>query len=399
MTPTLLLALALAQSPKPDARTVTPAAVQRAAATLRLLQVARTGQLGDPALQSAVEAFLKANPDIGPGALPGLLQRAGGTNLSPELLNQAKEFAKGYAAKQAAPGAVPPDSQAPTPPESPTPPAKQPEPRDAPDDTFNPFTPPGVPDAGGAGGANGGVPGRASPGATPPPGAPDDRGGEAIRWWEQNVGPLDKTPAFKGVVQEFLRGVDPSAVNRGPLGKLLSGANGQELGEWAAALADALGGFKGEAAGAAAAMPEVPELALPATPALDGLPRLGVAAVAVGLLVAAAFFWRRLGTAARGTRPGEARVSAPKPASVRDRETLIVAVDRLGRHRLGPEALPLNHRALGRALLEAGAPAAAVARLVGLYELARYAPAGDGFPAEQLPAARDALAAVLAVRS
>ena len=400
MTPTLLLALSLTQPPADPPRTVTPADIQRAAATLRLLQVARSGQFDDPELKKAVEAFLKANPNFDTTAFQGLLRDTPGADISPELRDQAMKIAEQIVADRARQAAgqptlpdtpqTPPKNQSvPTKPspneESPFKPEAMPDPAQSPDST-----PPETPSADGSAPDASATP----PVRQPASGSPDDRGGQMLRWWEQNVGPLDKTPAFKGVVQEFLRGIDPSSRDRGALGELLSGTNSKQAGEWAAAIAEAVGGFKNDANDAASTMPDAPDLQFPSTPATPSLSRVGLLLAVVGILGAVAYFWRRIGLPGITGEPRARRVPAPQPATIRDRASLVAAVDQLAAHLLGPEALPLNHRALGQALTPR-CPAGALTELIGLYEVARYAPARDEFPTERLPAARSALAAVL----
>ena len=383
MISTLLLALVFLQPP----RTVGPDDIRRAAATLMLLNAARSPSADDEALKKAVKAFLDANPGFESQSLPELLKNAPNLPITPEVRAKATEMAREFMNRPTSPAPrdgedVKPDSarQVPKPPDEARPPEEAEPPR--PESTGDPNRP------------NGANPPASGPAPQPRPAAPpDDRGGEAIRWWEKNVGPLDKTPAFKGVVEEFIRGVSPGSPSRGPLGKLLTGENGKVAGEWAAAIGKALGGLKSDASGAAADLPGAPSFGAPSG---EGTARVGVLLAVLGALVAAAFFWRRGPSGSVGQRSALGRVSAPKPSSIRDRETLIAAFDRLGRHKLGPDADHLHHRALGRTLRERGAPDAAVREWVDAYEQARYAP--DEFAAGRVTVARDALAAILGAR-
>jgi hypothetical protein len=110
------------------------------------------------------------------------------------------------------------------------------------------------------------------------------------------------------------------------------------------------------------------------------------------VVLAALTIWR---LAARRPRPGANGRWRPgpwpvDPAAVGTRDEVIRAFEYLALLRFGPAARQWHHRRVAERLADASGDRAAAATLAGLYERARYAPAG-AVPAEVWQRARSAL--------
>lgn len=230
-----------------------------------------------------------------------------------------------------------------------------------------------------------------------------------VRFWEKNVGPLDKTPALKNALFELLNNSGGSNSNTGSIegnaidslldpesdigreiSKLLeSAANGTNW-QWSGLN---LGDWK----------PNLPNAILPSNGASYSPPSfsgegstqpVGTFLLVLALFGLAILILRRSGLSKllRGftTKSISETQSDMDPNSITDRMSLVSAFESVTRLSLGCVAETWNHRTIAAELAQRS-PAGLASEAAALYEVARYAPPSDSLDEETLSAARRCL--------
>jgi hypothetical protein len=239
--------------------------------------------------------------------------------------------------------------------------------------------------------------------AVPPPVSPEDANHRAVTsWWEQNVGPLDDTPALRELLKEMIKGAGASD-DKSPLAEFLKDVKGEVPGGLKGWLKDNMPkDVKLSDLGLGGKLPTLPArpdlpTAPPAAPSvsagdawklLAGLGAIGLLAAGYVLLGSK---WRDRLAAGRPTPvPG----LGPWPIDPRRIATpadLVLAFDYLSVLTIGAGARQYSHLTIANELRRLVPAAAAAADDLGRhYETARYAPSGMVAP-EDFAAARAAL--------
>jgi hypothetical protein len=224
-------------------------------------------------------------------------------------------------------------------------------------------------------------------------------------WWEQNIGPLDDTPAVRQLLVELVTG-QGGASGEGGIGDILDGktASGEKtaLGR----VADSLGASEWK-------FPELGfgkmDLATPpgggslptvsADPSFGGTGSIGgdswLPVILLGVFAAVGlvlwWLWPRLGLRSAETpRPVPGLGPWPvDPRTIADREALVKAFEYLSVLQCGSGVRTWNHRSIAVGLRRAVPAAGDVAGpLADLYAVARYTPAEEPFPDPFLTDAR-----------
>ncbi|HET6574340.1 MAG TPA: hypothetical protein VFG68_12090 [Fimbriiglobus sp.] len=224
-------------------------------------------------------------------------------------------------------------------------------------------------------------------------------------WWENNVGPMDETPALRQLLMDMFTGQSGSGEDTGSLGELLEGPAGEGFGK----IADRLGGssFKlpkfglGDGPGDSNFTPPPPP---PSGSSFGGLGGFSGGAGSwlpvVALLVVAAvglvlwWLWPKLmarGEAVPRPLPGLGPWPVD-PRHITDREALVKAFEYLSVLVCGGGARTWNHVTIASALERAVPQAEALADpLARLYAVARYTPADEPLPPGAVAEAREYL--------
>ena len=221
-------------------------------------------------------------------------------------------------------------------------------------------------------------------------------------WWENNVGPLNETPALRQLMLEMFTGQSGSGADTGSLGELLEGPAGEGFGK----IADRLGGsgFKlpefglGKGGGRNSSFTPPPP---PSGSSFGGFGGVNGGAgswlpVVVLLVVAAVglvlwWLWPKLMAQGEpGPRPLPGLGPWPvDPRHITDREALVKAFEYLSVLVCGGGARVWNHVTIASALERAVPQAEALADpLARLYAVARYTPADEPLPPGAIAEAR-----------
>lgn len=428
----LAAASALAQPPAPRQTDlggpIRTESIVRLADQLRLLQDAER----DPRFRDALQAIRQSNPNISADQLQlarELLRQ------HPELLDQGKlqELARGIGGS-GMPDGLPgfdlkklPDMP-PMPPPRVSPVPRGPAlPHEA-QSSRNGEPPGAMPDRPGGGREGGEFPGRGffpkEWEGQPPPFAPppfDDRMNPeqlarrqqqlaaVTRWWEQNVGPLRKTPAVREFLRDVMLGDSKSATGTETLGDLVDAASRGDGPELRGVLKElgvsdwkfpdlGLGGGKRRRGNHLDWVPAAPGAASPSWPRVGSMGDSWLPVILFGLIAAGAlvlwWLWPKL-TAARedGPRPLPGLGPWPvDPRRVTDRDALVRAFEYLSVLLCGQGVRTWNHVTIAAALERAVPRADALAEpLAKLYALARYTPADEPLPPAAIAEAREYL--------
>jgi hypothetical protein len=226
----------------------------------------------------------------------------------------------------------------------------------------------------------------------------------AAGWWENNVGPLDETPALRQLLVEMFTGQSGTGEDTGSLGELLDGPAGEGFGK----IADRLGGsgfnlpklgLGGDAGDSSFTPPSAPSGS-----SFGGIGGFNGGASSwlpvVILLVAAAlglvlwWLWPKLMAGGEaGPRPLPGLGPWPvDPRTIADREALVKAFEYLSVLVCGGGVRTWNHVTIASALERAVPQAEALADpLARLYAVARYTPADEPLPPGAVAEAREYL--------
>lgn len=229
-------------------------------------------------------------------------------------------------------------------------------------------------------------------------------------FWEKNVGPLDRTPAVRDLMREMIagpRGLDPKTA--AGLASLLADPQADPDGfvKWAANASGTLGDLNLPNLGVRPGDWNLPSFtpdfgALTPTassPSFSAgefsgeaswLPVILLVVVAAAALVLWRFWPQVFGTPNAVPLPGLGPWPVD-PRHIADRDALIRAFEYLSVLVCGAGARAWNHVAIADALEATTGAADAAEPLARLYELARYAPAGEPLPPEALAEARQHL--------
>ncbi len=225
-------------------------------------------------------------------------------------------------------------------------------------------------------------------------------------WWEQNVGPLNESPAVRQLLLEMFTGQSPSGTDAGAIGDLFNGSSGdgRDFGRWADRLGLSgwkapdlgLGGGHTDLGGSSGgwSAPRAPD-----APSFGGVSGGGAGSwlpVILFLVVAAGglvlwWLWPKLtGKEEAGSRPLPGLGPWPvDPRAIADREALVKAFEYLSVLVCGGGARVWNHVTIAAALERAVPQAEALADpLARLYAVARYTPAGEPLPPGAIAEAR-----------
>lgn len=220
-------------------------------------------------------------------------------------------------------------------------------------------------------------------------------------WWENNVGPLDETPALRQLLIEMFNGRSASGEDVGSLGELLDGHAGEGFGKIADRL-DGSGfklprlGLSGDASDSSFTPPSAPSGS--SFGGING--GTGSWLPVVILLVVAAlglvlwWLWPKLMAGGEpGPRPLPGLGPWPvDPRAIADREALVKAFEYLSVLVCGGGVRTWNHVTIASALERAVPQAEALAEpLARLYAVARYTPAGEPLPPAAIAEAREYL--------
>jgi len=229
----------------------------------------------------------------------------------------------------------------------------------------------------------------------------------AIKFWEKNIGPLEKTPALRKAMADLMNsslsrtGSGESLLNDERLNSLLDPETpiGRELGDWLSQAANSTS-WNFSDRGLGDWNLRLPETNFPSsgigrpsfsTSGTDSGSPLLLPLLLIALAVVVGVAYLRAGSASKKQDLSSKRIVRADAAGVVDRATLVAAFESSSLNTLGEDARTWNHRTIAMKFIRNGVAVATASEAAGYYEIARYAPQSETLSLETLARARHCL--------